>query len=99
MATSFPGYHTCALHYNGFGAAHVLNSPEQYMKQLLQLLKSQGSLATVFYAILLLFLGVELGTGAGVAEPEPRYILLEPEPENSSKNSGRQNYEKLILMQ
>ena len=33
--------------------------------------------------------------------PELRYILLdlEPELENSSKNSGRQNYEKLILMQ
>ena len=33
--------------------------------------------------------------------PELRYILLEPEPEleNSSKNSGRQNYEKLILIQ
>ena len=33
------------------------------------------------------------------AEPELRCILLEPELENSSKNSGRQNYEKLILMQ
>ena len=32
-------------------------------------------------------------------EPELRYILLEPELGNSSKNSGRQNYEKLILMQ
>ena len=36
-------------------------------------------------------------------EPDLRYILLEPEPEpeleNSSKNSGRQNYEKLILKQ
>ena len=31
--------------------------------------------------------------------PELRYILLEPELENSSINSGRQNYEKLILMQ
>ena len=42
---------------------------------------------------------IELCTGAGV--PELRYILLEPEPEleNSSKNCGRQNYEKLILMQ
>ena len=42
---------------------------------------------------------LELCTGAGV--PELRYILLEPEPEleNSSKNSGRQNYEKLILIQ
>ena len=47
---------------------------------------------------------VELCTGAGVAEPELQYILLDPEPEpepeleNSNKNSGRQNYEKLILM-
>ena len=32
-------------------------------------------------------------------EPELRYILLEPELEISCKNSGRQNYEKLILMQ
>ena len=41
---------------------------------------------------------LELCTGAGV--PELRYILpeLEPELENSSKNSGRQNYEKLMLM-
>ena len=30
---------------------------------------------------------------------EFRYILLESELENSSKKSGRQNYEKLILMQ
>ena len=43
--------------------------------------------------------GIELCTGAGVPEPELPYILLEPEPEYSSKNSGRQNYEKLILMQ
>ena len=44
-------------------------------------------------------LEVELCTGAGV--PELRYIFLEPEPEleNSSKNSGRQNYGKLMLMQ
>ena len=40
---------------------------------------------------------IELCTGAGV--PELRYILPERELENSSKNSGRQNYEKLILMQ
>ena len=42
---------------------------------------------------------VELCTGAGA--PELRHILLEPEPEleNFRKNSGRQNYEKLILMQ
>ena len=46
---------------------------------------------------------LELCSGAGVPEPELRYILLEPELEpeleNSSKNSGRQNSEKLILMQ
>ena len=41
---------------------------------------------------------LELCTGAGVPEPELRYILLEPELETSSKNSGTQNYEKLILM-
>jgi hypothetical protein len=43
---------------------------------------------------------LELCTGAGVTEPEPRHILpepeLEPELENSGKNSGRQNYEKLF---
>ena len=39
---------------------------------------------------------LELCTGAGV--PELRYILLESELENSSKNSARQTYEKLILM-
>ena len=33
------------------------------------------------------------------AEPELWYILPEPELENYSKNSGRQNCEKLILMQ
>ena len=32
-------------------------------------------------------------------ETELHYILLELELENFSKNSDRQNYEKLILMQ
>jgi hypothetical protein len=42
--------------------------------------------------------GVELGAGAGVPEPDLRHILPEPvpEPENSGKNSSRQNYEKLF---
>jgi hypothetical protein len=35
---------------------------------------------------------VELCTGV----PELRHILPEPELENSGKNSGRQNYEKLF---
>jgi hypothetical protein len=39
---------------------------------------------------------LELGAGAGVPEPELRHILPEPELENSGKNSGRQNYEKLF---
>jgi hypothetical protein len=46
---------------------------------------------------------LELCTGAGVPElrhilpePELRHILPEPELENSGKNSGRQNYEKLF---
>jgi hypothetical protein len=46
---------------------------------------------------------VELCAGAGVPAyfagagvPEPRHILPEPELENSGKNSGRQNYEKLF---
>ena len=45
-----------------------------------------------------LILQVELGAGAGVPEPdsELRHILPEPELENSGKNSGRQNYEKLF---
>jgi hypothetical protein len=39
-----------------------------------------------------------LELGAGVPEPELRHILPEPVPEleNSGKNSGRQNYEKLF---
>jgi hypothetical protein len=43
-----------------------------------------------------------LELGAGVPEPDPelRHILPEPVPEpeleNSGKNSGRQNYEKLF---
>jgi hypothetical protein len=39
---------------------------------------------------------LDLGAGAGV--PDPRHILPEPVPEleNSGKNSGRQNYEKLF---
>jgi hypothetical protein len=45
---------------------------------------------------------LELGAGAGVPEPDPelRHILPEPVPEpeleNSGKNSGRQNYEKIF---
>jgi hypothetical protein len=31
-----------------------------------------------------------------VSEPELRHILPETELENSGKNSGRQNYEKII---
>jgi hypothetical protein len=33
---------------------------------------------------------------AGAPEPELRHILPEPELENTSKNSGRQNDEKLF---
>ena len=44
------------------------------------------------YLSYLLVRVVELCTGAGL--PKLRYILLEPELENSSKNPGRQNYEK-----
>jgi hypothetical protein len=39
---------------------------------------------------------IELCAGVPESEPELRHILLEPELENSGKNSGRQNYEKLF---
>jgi hypothetical protein len=41
---------------------------------------------------------LELCAGTGVPEPELRHILPEPELENSGKNSGRQNYEKLFYI-